>query len=396
VLNRQVFCIILLIVLTREVDFMRTEFFIKAQLGLISRLLTAILALSCMSTVYAKETAPAKVTKSVATKSTKPAKAVVAKSSQAVKKKPATTANRTTSKPRQVTAAAKKNKPALAKNTHAKPVPYKPQFASIAVDASTGKILAAEDIDGLRHPASLTKVMTLYVLFQDLQARRIFLNTELLVTARAANMAPSKLGLKAGETISVEDAIKALVTKSANDVASTVAENMAGTEAEFAARMTRTAHSIGMTKTVFKSASGLPNKDEWTTARDMATLSLRVQRDFPQYYHYFSTVAFYYKGQVLRTHNKLLTNYEGADGIKTGYIAKSGFNLTTSAKRGNKRVVGVVIGATSTASRNQYMAKMLDENFLKCASGYTIAAIAGRSSTEQFATAKDGQLAVFP
>lgn len=384
---------------------MRTEFFTKTQSCLTHWLFTTMIAWGCVSTLSAKEMS-ANSAQSVATKSTKPAKAVVTKSAQAVKssqvvkqtvkKKPTTTASRTHAKPAKVVATAKKSKSAQARNTRTKNVPYKPQFASIAVDASTGKILAAEDIDGLRHPASLTKVMTLYVLFQDLQAGRILLNTDLLVTARAANMAPSKLGLKPRETISVEDAIKALVTKSANDVAATVAENMAGTEAEFAVRMTRTAQSIGMSKTVFKSASGLPNKDEWTTARDMATLSLRIQRDFPQYYHYFSTVAFYYKGQIFRTHNKLLTHYDGADGIKTGYIAKSGFNLTTSAKRGHKRVVGVVIGATSTVSRNQYMAKMLDENFPKCMAGHSIAAIAGQPTQTDFAAEKDGLIAVFP
>ena len=374
---------------------MTTQFFSKTQACLFSWLLIAMMALGCISTLSAKEMVPTKSTKAVAAKSSKSAKAVVSKSTQTTKKSKATAANRSKSKSTQAKATAPKKQSSQAKNNRVKAAPYKPQFASIAVDASTGKILAAEDIDGLRHPASLTKVMTLYVLFQDLQARRIFMSTELLVTARAANMAPSKLGLRAGETITVEDAIKALVTKSANDVASTVAENMAGTEAEFAARMTRTAQSIGMSKTVFKSASGLPNKDEWTTARDMATLSLRVQRDFPQYYHYFSITAFNYKGQVIRTHNKLLTNYEGADGIKTGYIAKAGFNLTTSAKRGNKRVVGVVLGATSTVGRNQYMAKMLDANFPKCTVGYSIAALAGRSSTDEFVTT-DGQLAVFP
>jgi D-alanyl-D-alanine carboxypeptidase len=259
------------------------------------------------------------------------------------------------------------------------PAHAKPQFSAISVDARTGKILFANDIDGMRHPASLTKVMTLYVLFQDLKTKRISLNTSLLVSRRASNMSPSKLGLKAGATISVENAIKALVTRSANDVAATIGENLGGTEANFAARMTRTAHAIGMTRSTFMNASGLPNPKQFTTARDMATLSLRIQRDFPQYYPYFRIASFVYKGQVIRTHNKLLGRYQGTDGIKTGYIAASGFNLTTSAKRGNKRVVGVVMGATSNGSRNKYMIKMLDGAFPKCLDGNMIAAKAGSS-----------------
>lgn len=252
-----------------------------------------------------------------------------------------------------------------------------PLFSSIAVDARTGQILSGQDIDGLRHPASLAKVMTLYVLFEDLRADRIDLNSKLLVSRRASLMAPSKLGLKPGNTISVENAIKALVTKSANDVAATVGENLGGSEADFAKRMTRTARVLGMSRTTFKSASGLPNKDEWTTARDMATLGLRIQRDFPEYYHYFSTLSFTYKGQTFRTHNRLLGKYDGVDGIKTGYIAAAGFNLTTSVKRGDKRIVGVVLGANSTVSRNQYMVDMLDRTLPACRAGSTLASIVG-------------------
>ena len=255
----------------------------------------------------------------------------------------------------------------------------KPQFSAISVDARTGKIVFSNDIDGLRHPASLTKVMTLYILFQDLEAKRVKLSTDLLVSRRASNMQPSKIGLKPGSSITVETAIKALVTRSANDVAATIAENLGGSEANFAARMTRTARAIGMSKTTFQNASGLPNPAQWTTARDMATLSLRIQRDFPQYYPYFRIASFVYKGEVIRTHNKLLGRYQGTDGIKTGYIAASGFNLTTSAMRGDKRVVGVVLGATSNGSRNQYMMRMLDGTFPKCVDGNTIAAKAGSS-----------------
>ena len=259
------------------------------------------------------------------------------------------------------------------------PSEAKPQFSAIAVDARTGKILFGSAIDGLRQPASLTKVMTLYVLFQDLKAGRIKLTSDLKVSQRAASMQPSKLGLKPGSTISVENAIKALVTRSANDVAATIGENLDGTEANFAARMTRSARAIGMSKTMFKNASGLPNPAQVTTARDMATLSLRIQRDFPQYYPYFRITSFTYKGQTIRTHNRLLGRYQGTDGIKTGYIAASGFNLTTSAKRGDKRIVGVVMGSSSGGARNNYMMKMLDNAFPKCVGGEAIAAAAGTS-----------------
>jgi D-alanyl-D-alanine carboxypeptidase len=192
-------------------------------------------------------------------------------------------------------------------------------------------------------------------------------------------MAPSKLGLKPGTSISVDDAIRALVTKSANDVAATIGENLAKSESAFAVRMTSTAHALGMSRTTFKNASGLPNPAQVTTARDMATLSLRIQRDFPQYYPYFRIMSFTYKGQTIRTHNRLLGRYDGADGIKTGYIGASGYNLTSSAKRGDKRVVGVVMGARSGASRNAYMMAMLDRAFPKCVKGKAIAALAGSS-----------------
>lgn len=255
----------------------------------------------------------------------------------------------------------------------------KPGFSAIAIDARTGKILYANGADEVRHPASLTKVMTLYLLFEDLKSRTIKLNTDIIVSRRAAAMAPSKIGLKPGSTISVENAIKALVTKSANDVAAAIGENLAGSEANFAVRMTKTAREIGMSKTTFKNASGLPNPAQVTTARDMATLSLRIQRDFPEYYPYFRITSFTYKGQTMRTHNRLLGRFQGTDGIKTGYIAASGFNLTTSAKRGNKRIVGVVLGSSSGNARNKYMMNMLEKAFPKCVEGATIAALAGSS-----------------
>ena len=233
------------------------------------------------------------------------------------------------------------------------------KFAAITVDAKTGRIIFARNADSLRYPASLTKIMTLYVLFQDLEAGRLTIDSRLRVSRHAASMQPSKLGLKPGSTIKVRDAIKALVTKSANDVAATVAENLAGSEAAFARRMTSTARALGMTRTTFANASGLPNRRQRTTARDMATLGLRIQKDFPQYYSYFRTRAFTYKGRRYGNHNRLLGRFKGVDGIKTGYTRASGFNLTSSVRRKGRHVIGVVMGAKSGRSRNRYMAGIL-------------------------------------
>lgn len=254
-----------------------------------------------------------------------------------------------------------------------------PRFAAIAVDAHSGKVLFARDADGQCYPASLTKIMTLYVLFQEMGSGRLTRDTRLPVSQRAASREPSKLYLKPGETIRVDDAIRALVTKSANDVATVIAEAISGSEQAFAERMTRTARSIGMTRTTFRNANGLPDPGQVTTARDMATLGLRIQRDFPQYYGYFSLKSFTYKGKTHGNHNRLMAKFKGMDGIKTGYIRASGFNLVTSAERSGKRLVGVVIGGKSTVSRNQYMASMLETQFDKAtfARGGRIAAAAG-------------------
>lgn len=233
------------------------------------------------------------------------------------------------------------------------------KFAAITIDAHSGRILFARNSDSLRYPASLTKIMTLYLVFQDLQAGRLKIDSPLRVSRHAASMQPSKLGLKPGSTIKVRDAIKALVTKSANDVAATVAENLAGSEAAFAQRMTRTARALGMTRTTFANASGLPDRRQRTTARDMATLGLRIQKDFPQYYTYFKTRVFVYRGRKYGNHNRLLGRFKGVDGIKTGYTRASGFNLTSSVRRKGRHVIGVVMGAKSGGSRNRYMAGIL-------------------------------------
>jgi D-alanyl-D-alanine carboxypeptidase len=255
----------------------------------------------------------------------------------------------------------------------------RPQFSSIAVDARNGSIILANDPDGLRHPASLTKMMTLYILFQELKAGRVKLSTPLTVSRRASIMQPSKMGLRPGTTLTVEQAIKSLIIKSANDVAATVAENLGGTEGDFAMRMTQTARDIGMSRTTYRNASGLPNPNQITTARDQATLALRLMRDFPQYYPYFRLQGFVFNGRTIRTHNRLVGNFSGTDGIKTGYTAASGFNLVTSTRRGDARLVGVVLGSTSAGKRNSYMMAMLTKAFPKAKNGKMIAAVAGSS-----------------
>ena len=255
----------------------------------------------------------------------------------------------------------------------------RPAFSSVVVDARNGAIIGGENMDALRHPASLTKMMTLYILFQELKAGRVKLSTPLRVSVRASRMDPSKLGLRAGTTVTVQEAIYGLVIKSANDAAATVAENIGGTETAFAQRMTRTARAIGMTRTVFRNASGLPNPAQVTTARDMATLGLRLMRDFPQYYPYFRATQFNFRGRIIRTHNPLVGHFAGTDGIKTGYIRDAGFNLVTSTRRGNKRVVGVVLGARSVGARSAYMMTMINRAFPACRDGATVAAMAGSS-----------------
>lgn len=236
-------------------------------------------------------------------------------------------------------------------------------YAGLVIDANTGRVLYARDADAARYPASLTKMMTLYVLFDFLRDRRLDLHTRFVVTPNAASQAPSKLGLQPGDTIMVVDAIRALVTKSANDVAVVVAENIGGTEENFARMMTATARRIGMSKTVFRNASGLPDDRQVTTARDMALLARRLMQDFPQYYDFFSTKYFSYSGRRYKNHNKLLFNYEGTDGIKTGYTRASGFNLVASVRRNSKHLIGVVMGGKTGSQRDAQMRKLLDNAF---------------------------------
>ncbi|MGZ5850117.1 MAG: serine hydrolase, partial [Methyloceanibacter sp.] len=238
-----------------------------------------------------------------------------------------------------------------------------PIAAAIVVDMNTGIILDSQAPDTPRYPASLTKMMTLYVLFGCLKDGKISLSSDLTVTPHAEIQAPTKLGLKQGMTIKVEDAIKALVTQSANDAAVTIAENLAGTEENFARYMTQTARSIGMANTTFRNASGLPNDEQVTTARDMATLATHLIHDYPEYYGVFQTRYFTYSGRKYRNHNHLLFGYKGTDGIKTGYTKASGFNLTASVHRGDKHLVAVVLGGKTGSQRDAAMRALLDKNF---------------------------------
>lgn len=259
--------------------------------------------------------------------------------------------------------------PAEARRKKTKRAAYSPPYAAIVVDVKSGRVLHANNPDATRHPASITKVMTLYMLFEQLEAGKLRLNSELRVSANAARQAPSKIGFRPGETIEVEDAIKALVTKSANDVAVTVAENLAGSEETFAQRMTERARQLGMSRTVFRNASGLPNPGQITTARDLSVLARAIQERFPRYYTYFSTRSFNYAGTNYRNHNKLLGRVEGVDGIKTGYIRASGFNLMTSARTDDRHVVAIVLGGRTGAHRDNIMASLVEDTLPRAYAG---------------------------
>ncbi|MCA1545687.1 D-alanyl-D-alanine carboxypeptidase [Bradyrhizobium sp. BRP19] len=256
------------------------------------------------------------------------------------------------------------------------------KFASIIIDGNSGAVLQATSPDAIRHPASLTKIMTLYLLFERLESGKMKLDTEMPVSKHAADQDPTKLNLRAGQTIRVEDAIKGLVTRSANDAAVVIAEAIAGDEDDFARMMTRKARSLGMSRTVYRNANGLPNDEQVTTARDQATLGRAIQERFPRYYRYFATSTFNWRGQSIRNHNRLLGSVEGVDGIKTGYTRASGFNLVSSIRRGNRHLIGVVLGGRSGGSRDAIMRNLLAENLDKGATVRTVAAVTERNGTE--------------
>jgi len=258
---------------------------------------------------------------------------------------------------------------------YARVAAYTPPYADIVVDANSGEIMHATNADSLRHPASLTKIMTLYLLFEQLEAGKLRLDSRLEVSEHASAQAPSKLGLMPGQTIAVEDAIRALVTKSANDVAVVVAEAIGGDEDTFGRMMTRKARALGMSRTVYVNASGLPDKDQITTARDQATLGRAIQDRFPREYRYFSTPVFVYRGWAMRNHNKLLGRVQGIDGIKTGYTRDSGFNLVSSVRRGSRHIVAVVLGGTSGAARDARMRGLIEEEIASASTQRTVAKI---------------------
>jgi len=238
-----------------------------------------------------------------------------------------------------------------------------PIYASIVIDAATGQVLSEINADTKGYPASLTKMMTLYLMFEALDRGEVRLDTPIPVSQRAANAAPSKLGLTPKSKITVEQAIGALITKSANDVAVASAELLGGTESGFAVKMTERARQMGMTRTTFKNASGLPNPGQLSTARDMSILATRLIKDFPQHYAMFGRMEYIYAGQTIRTHNRLLEYYEGADGIKTGFTSASGFNLVSSATRNGYRVIGVMFGGASASARDRKLAGLMDQGF---------------------------------
>ncbi len=246
---------------------------------------------------------------------------------------------------------------------------YAPPYAAMVVDAKSGKTLHAVNEDALRHPASITKVMTLYLMFEQIERGRFTMASPLRVSAHAASQSPSKLYLEDGETIEAEDAIKALITKSANDVAVVIAENISGSEDAFAALMTRKARALGMSRTTFRNASGLPDSEQVTTARDLTILARALQERFPRYYPMFSTRSFQYAGATYRNHNKLLGRIEGVDGIKTGYTRMSGFNLMTSAKADGRQVVAIVLGGRSGRIRDNIMGNLVVAHLPRATSG---------------------------
>ncbi len=237
------------------------------------------------------------------------------------------------------------------------------RYASLVMDAGSGQVLSAANADEPRYPASLTKMMTIYMLFEALRDRRVTLDQVVPVSDHAAAMSPSKLGLVPGTYITVEQALLGLVTKSANDAAAALGELLGGDEQRFAQMMTLRARALGMTRTTFRNASGWPDPDQVTTARDLALLARHLIQDYPVEYRYFSVPSFVFHGRLIPNHDRMLQTYPGADGLKTGYIDASGCNLVTSAVRGDVRLIGVVMGALNGGERDTHMAALLDAGF---------------------------------
>jgi len=258
------------------------------------------------------------------------------------------------------------------------------KYSAIVVDANTGRELWGVNENALRHPASLTKVMTLYLLFEQLQKGNLTMASRIPISEHAAAQEPSKLGAPAGATISVEDAIKAVVTRSANDVAVAIAEKIGGSESNFCALMTHRAHELGMSRTLYRDASGLPNDEQLTTAHDLAVLGRAMQQRFPQYFHFFSLREFTYNGRVIGNHDHLLGRVDGVDGIKTGYTRGSGFNLLTSVHRDGRALVAVVMGGISGPSRDRLMARLIETHIADASVGGRATRVA-ESSADDYA-----------
>lgn len=236
-------------------------------------------------------------------------------------------------------------------------------YAAIVVDGNTGKVLEQVNADQRDFPASLTKMMTLYLTFKELKAGKLRLDEPMPVSAWAANKEPTKLGLRAGQTVSVQDCIMGMVTKSANDAATVMGEGIGGTEPDFAKMMNAQAALLGMTETHFDNASGLPDPNNYSTARDLVKLAMALYRDFPQYAHFFATQEFVFRGHIVRGHNHLMYRYPGMDGLKTGFTDASGFNLASTAVRDGRRLFGVVLGGRTAALRDNLMARLLTDGF---------------------------------
>src|SRR5271165_3277436 len=261
-------------------------------------------------------------------------------------------------------------------------VPSSPAFSAVVVDANSGRTLYAVEENGLRHPASITKVMTLYLLFEQLDMGAMTLQTRIPISEHAAAQEPSKLGLEPGETISVEDAIKAVVTRSANDIAVAIAEAIGHDESTFADMMTRKAHALGMSDTTYRNASGLPNDEQITTARDLTILARSLEDRFPRYFKYFSTEEFQYDGETIGNHNHLLGRVDGVDGIKTGYTRASGFNLLTSVHRDGRSLIAVVMGGRTAAARDRVMENLIADHLAQGSTVRTATEIAEASPSE--------------
>ncbi len=261
-------------------------------------------------------------------------------------------------------------------------VPASPAFSALVVDANSGRTLYSLDENGLRHPASITKVMTLYLLFEDLDRGSMTLRTQIPISAHAAAQEPSKLGLRPGDTISVDDAIKAIVTRSANDIAVAVAEAIGGSEGNFAEMMTRKARALGMTNTAYVNASGLPDDRQITTAHDLTILGRAMEERFPRYFRYFSIAQFDFDGERIGNHDHLLGRVDGVDGIKTGYTRASGFNLLTSVHRDGRSLIAVVMGGRSAAGRDRIMANLIADHMAEASTTRTASLVAEASYHE--------------